>query len=272
MSPKPFSPHVAGIVPVSNYEGEFGLLLPNACLPLTKNYYMIQHAVVRCALAGCDTIWIVCEDDQAPLIREICGDFVIDPISEEKSNFAKFKSQGLKEIPIYYCPVHPKHRNRRDSYGWSVLQGALTAFHVSSMISKWVIPKNYYISFPFSYIDDATPRKFRSEMRSRGNILCSYEGQTVRHGALLDFCMDDVACKQYIYDLKRSSTGGSGSVEKRWSARYFSLANIFKNGNIDIEMTIPALEYLSVSDWESYTKLLNHTPDITKHLKLWRKK
>jgi hypothetical protein len=46
---------------------------------------------------------------------------------------AKFSSEQRKEIPIYYIPIHPKDRDRRDSYGWSVLYGAYSAWRVHTI-------------------------------------------------------------------------------------------------------------------------------------------
>ena len=118
--------HLAGIVPVANLKTDFGLDVPPFLLPVDTAFTAIQKAVFECALAGCNTIWIVANDDLAPIVRAIVGDWVYDPVYY--SSYSKFSSEERKEIPIYYIPIHPKDCDRRDSYGWSVLYGAYSAW------------------------------------------------------------------------------------------------------------------------------------------------
>ena len=107
--------HLAGIIPIANLKTDFDLLIPEVLLPLAAGFSAIQKSVFECAMAGCNTIWIIANDDLAPVIREAVGDWVYDPVYYHSP--AKFSSEQRKEIPIYYVPIHPKDRDRRDSYG-----------------------------------------------------------------------------------------------------------------------------------------------------------
>ena len=61
--------HLAGIIPVAGRRLEYDLPFPDVLLPIAKDYTLLESAIVECAYAGCDTIWIICNDDTAPLLR-----------------------------------------------------------------------------------------------------------------------------------------------------------------------------------------------------------
>ena len=159
--------HLAGIVPVANLETDFELQTPDVLIPINAGFTAIQKSVFECAMAGCNTIWIVANDDLAPVIRRIVGEWVYDPIYY--SSPVGFSSEGRKEIPIYYVPIHPKDRERRDSYGWSVLYGAYSAWKVAFKISKWITPDKYYVSFPMSAYDVYDIRQHRQLINHKTN-------------------------------------------------------------------------------------------------------
>ena len=60
--------HTAGIIPVANLKSEFELKTPEILLPISSDFTAIQKSVFECALAGCNTIWIVANDDLAPMV------------------------------------------------------------------------------------------------------------------------------------------------------------------------------------------------------------
>ena len=68
--------HVAGIVPLANLETDYALDVPVCMLPLNAGFTAIQKSVFECAIAGCDTIWIVANDDLAPIVRKTVGEWV----------------------------------------------------------------------------------------------------------------------------------------------------------------------------------------------------
>ena len=72
--------HLAGVIPVSGQKLEFDMPWHDCLMPLAPNYLAIERSVVECAYAGCETIWIICNDDMQPLIRHRLGDYVQDPV------------------------------------------------------------------------------------------------------------------------------------------------------------------------------------------------
>ena len=60
--------HLAGIIPIAGQPLEYGMPYPDCLLPIAPDYTMIEAAVVEAAFAGCDTIWIICNDDLAPIV------------------------------------------------------------------------------------------------------------------------------------------------------------------------------------------------------------
>ena len=132
--------HLAGIIPCAGQPLDFGMEWPDFMMPVAPNYTMLEAAILECAYAGCDSIWIVCNDDISPIIRHRVGEIVQDPVWLR--NMDKYPSETRRPIPIFYVPIHPKHRDKIDCYGWSVIYGALTIFKTTV---KMVIYRNHFI-------------------------------------------------------------------------------------------------------------------------------
>ena len=81
--------HTAGIIPVANLKTEIDTPIPEILLPVNNGFTAIQKSVFECALAGCNTIWIVANNDLAPIIRKVVGDWIYDPVYYERT-FTKF--------------------------------------------------------------------------------------------------------------------------------------------------------------------------------------
>jgi hypothetical protein len=69
-------------------------------LPVGNDYTLLDAALVECAYAGCDTIWIICNDDTAPLLRHRIGDYIEDP-SFYFYNTTR-NTDYRKRIPIFW--------------------------------------------------------------------------------------------------------------------------------------------------------------------------
>lgn len=143
--------HLAGVVPIASPESFFNMPWHDCLMPLNNNYLAIEKAVFDCALAGCDTIWIVGHLGTQPLVRKRLGEMIYDPLKmySGKELFFKRHDADLKniEIQIYYVPIHPKDKNKKDSLAYSVLYGADTAIKVCSNISIWAEPKCFFVHF-----------------------------------------------------------------------------------------------------------------------------
>ena len=72
--------HLAGIIPVANLKTDFNLDIPACMMPVDAGFTAIQKSVFECAIAGCSTIWIVANNDLAPIVRKRVGEWVYDPV------------------------------------------------------------------------------------------------------------------------------------------------------------------------------------------------
>ena len=262
--------HTAGIIPVANLDCDFGYPFPDILVPIEKSFTAIQKSVFECAMAGCNTIWIVANDDLAPIVRKTVGDWVYDPVYYERT-FTKFYSDHRREVPIYYVPIHPKDRDRRDSYGWSILHGVNTAYVTSYKISKWIVPSNFYVSFPMSVFDVHSIRESRKLISTnKNNFFIRHNNKTAIDGEYLSFTLKGEDFKQCRNLVNKATTreflpplegqqypSQKLPLEERWSARGFSLEKILspismKNATFhDVEWSY------NISTWEGYRTYLS---------------
>ena len=250
--------HLAGIIPISGMDLDFGFPWPDCMQPISKNYLAIERAVVECAYAGCETIWLVCNDDIQPIIKHRLGDFIQDPYHLHATNFVKHPSEYRKQIPIFYIPVHPKDRDKRDSYGWNIMHGILRAFSVSHKMSKCVIPGRYYIAFPYGIYDPKIVYSHRKRISSPSSFGLTFEGESIKTGAYMGFTLDASEFKQCLYETKKACSGASKNlpIEERWSSRNFGLDKIFKCVNIEKENIVELKWHYNIDSWESLLKYL----------------
>tara|TARA_Y100000310_G_scaffold88714_1_gene85780 strand:+ start:1585 stop:2472 length:888 start_codon:yes stop_codon:yes gene_type:complete len=260
--------HLSGIVPVAGFESDFNFPWHDCMQPIAPNYLAIEHAVIECAYAGCNTIWIVCNDDMQPLIRHRLGDFVQDPIWINRSH-EKFPKEHRKQIPIFYIPIHPKDYGKRDCYAWSILYGAVTAWRLSKVISKWIVPRKYYVSFPYGIYCPKVIREHRTTISSEKNFYLSYNGKTFQDGEYLGFSFGEEEYKQFR-DIIRTGTGelvpGTFDFDKtkrqylpfeeRYSARHFTLDKVFKDGIMSTAVGVELSWYYPIDNWENLTTFL----------------
>lgn len=268
--------HLAGIIPVANLPSDFGGITPPTLALVGSNFTAIQKAVHECAMAGCNTIWIVANDDMAPLIRKVVGEWVYDPVYYRRPS--KFSSEQRKEIPVYYVPIHPKDRDRRDSYGWSALYGAYSAWKVAYKISEWVCPDKYYISFPMGIYNVGCLREHRQLINHRTqNFFLTFESKTVKDNIPLSFTMfgeDFKACRRavnkkttraYLPPAKGEQYPSQKlPLEERWSARHFTLEEVFREVNEEQSNNVELDWFSDISTWSGYRHFLgsNNTVEI----------
>jgi hypothetical protein len=266
------------------------LAIPEVLLPISPGFSAIQKSVFECAMAGCNTIWIVANDDLAPVIREIVGDWVYDPVYYHSP--ARFSSEQRKEIPIYYVPIHPKDRDRRDSYGWSVLYGIHCAWRVAHNISQWITPDKYYISFPLSAFDIYQVRTWRREISDpKKNFFFTHKQSHIKNNLPISFTMtgeDFKLCRRTVNqkttrEYLPPSPGQQYPSQKlplqdRWSARHFNLEDVFEEVNEIDAHKVEVDWHYDIASWSGYRNFLSsgyliNTPEegLTKphiHVKL----
>ena len=256
MKTPPHGRNLAGIIPISGWQHSFDFPWPDYLFPLREGLLALERSVYECAYAGCDSIWIVCNDDIAPLAKQRVGDYVMSPRYFEEKDFVKRKDYHEKWIPVYYTPVPQKDRDRRDSLGWSVLHGALTSFIVSDKMSRWVCPTKYYVSFPYGIYSPSEIVKYRSIIRGPDSFFLSYNGETARDGLYLGFTFFPEDWPKFKWNIKNNCTGGDKSIpfQERWSSKNFTLDKIFKLGTIVVDKTLELSEYYDLETWDSVKK------------------
>ena len=269
------SNHLAGIIPVANFESDIEVPYDPCMLPVSNGLTAIQKSVFECALAGCNTIWIVANDDLAPIVRHTVGEWVYDPVYYERT-YTKFYKEHRKEVPIYYVPINPKDRNRRDSYGWSILHGINSAWYTAYKISKWIIPDNYYICFPMSAYDIYGVREHRKEISNPNkNFFMSYQGKTVKDDEYLAFTMkgDDfkkcrnlinkTTTREYLPPLPSQRYPSQKiPLHQRWSARNFPNSKILSPLQIDNSTVVDLNWYYNISSWDGYVEYMSSENSI----------
>ena len=268
--------HLAGIVPVAGQSLDFKMDWQDSLMPIAPNYTLLEHAIYECAWAGCETIWIVLHEDTAPLLRYRIGDYIQDPVHVNRTG-ERWPEQAQKRIPIFYVPVHPKDRDRRDCIAWSVIYGSLIAFKTSSNISKWTIPDKYYVSFPYGVFDPQELRPFRKKISSSKNFFMTYFENSI----FTNHCTSFTFGKDEFISFRRRVREGSGTyapghynengtpnkrlpLEERYSARFFELKDVFIDFTQGEATQFQPSSFYNVDSWENYRNFM--MSDFAKNL------
>ena len=258
--------NLVGIIPVAGHDKyDFDQPWPDCLMPIASGYSLIEASVVECAWAGCKSIWICANDNLAPIIRKKIGDWAWDPVWNNR-NLAPIAGEEKRRIPIFYVPVPLKHRDKIDCLSWSVIHGALTAFKLTSGLSRWVTPSKYYVSFPHSYFDPTQLREHRKTINSSRNIYVSSNGMTIKDDFLASFTFGKDDWLEFRRVI-RTGTGikvpGSNYLdglklppEERWSARWFTPSKVFDPLNLDDALEIPVEGFYNVRSWDEYSSFI----------------
>ena len=250
--------HLAGVIPVAGSRLDLKFPFPDVMLPIANNYTLLDAAVVECAYAGCDTIWIVCNDDTAPLLRHRIGDYIEDP-SYYFYNTSRNKDHR-KRIPIFWVPQHPKDRDKRDCLSWSVIYGALSAFKVTANISKWITPDKYYVSFPYGIADPKEVMSIRKDYRTSKNYYMVNNNETVQDNVYTSFTFG----KEEFIRFRRNVRKGTGKfkgdyksmeplpLEERWSARFFEPKDVFNDLDLEEATLLHVQRFFNIVSWRDY--------------------
>lgn len=272
--------HLSGIIPIANYKVELNTHYPELLTLVDDEFSLIQKSVYECASAGCNTIWIVANDDMAPIIRKVVGEWVYDPVYYKRDLESKFYSHLRREIPIYYVGIKPKDMKRRDSYGWSILEGMHASYMTAYKISKWLLPEKYFVSFPFGVFDTDVIRQNRKLIKDKKkNLFFTHNQKSLLSNDYLPFTLtgeDFIKCRRNVnkkttreflpplpsekYPTKRLPP------HQRWSARFFSLYDIFQPLEEQKSNSLELDWYYDVSSWNGYINYLRSGNIINKPL------
>jgi len=252
--------HLAGIIPIAGPQLDFNFPWHDCMMPIARDYLAIERAVLECAYAGCETIWIVCNDDMQPLIRYRLGDYVNDPVWVYR-HYERDKSEKKKLIPIQYVPIHPRDRNKRDCYGWSILYGAMIADKISKGLSTWVRPDRFYVAFPYGVYPHWHPRAHRPEISAakEQKVLYRFDGKTIIDGEYLGFTFNHSDLEQFKTEVKEKSSGLFKTntrerlpIGERYSYRFFTLDKIFDTIDTTNVIYVDVEKYYRIDSWDLY--------------------
>jgi hypothetical protein len=266
MHQAPKGRNLAGIIPISGREDKLNLPWSDCLQPLGAGITAIENSVYECAVMKCNSIWIICNDDTAPLIRKRIGDYVLDPEIYSSWDFKRLPHLSKEYIPVFYVPVLQKDRNRRDTLGWSVLHGALTAFIVSKKISQWAVPTSYYVTFPYGIYNAKSLKAHRADIRAGQRCYVSHQGKTVRDNLYLPFSFTPEDWLEFRRRINEENTGGNKNLplEERWSAKNFTLDKIFNHDKIVIDQQIEIEQYYSLDSWKELREYYRSDLEINK--------
>ena len=248
--------HLAGIIPITTKPMDFGMDWHDCLMPIAPNFYAIERAVYECAIAGCETIWVVANDDVSPLIRHRIGDYVQDPVYLGRK--ATFPSAHRRRISVYYVPLPVVHNNKDWCISWSIVHGASVARDISLEISKWVAPKKYYVAFPYSVYDAKCLRSHRKEISSNDNFSLTFSGESFKDNKMLGFSFDDnelSKAKELFEITENSMTSADLEDEKDFFFRELSLAKVFKH--VILYNTAELSWSFPIDSWEAYCRYLS---------------
>lgn len=268
--------HLAGIIPVAASAGEFNLPGHDVFMPISPDFSLVEAAVAECSYAGCESIWIVCNDDIAPLLKHKVGDWVEDLYTIEKGQYVRYPKENHVSIPIYYVPIHPKHRDKYDCYAWSILHGANVAYWICRRLGRWMIPDRYYVSFPFGVYDPQEVKKAKSKLSTPTPYYFSHEGKTVCDGVPLGFTFDASEWKRARNVIKSNSRTYYPPLEgeriptrkvppdERRKSRHFKLLDVFKDADLSGAIINELPWFYDLTTWDQYGKLITsgHCEDI----------
>jgi hypothetical protein len=265
--------HLAGIVPIACQPLGFNLPWHESLMPIAPNYLAFERAIYECAVAGCETIWIVSHRETTPLLRHRLGDWVYDPVINPslKSKYVDRPSEHLKQIPLYYVPIGTKDRGVRDGLVWSIFYGIRKAYHISQYFSKWVTPNRYYVAFPYSTYNALDIRPHRVDISSgKPFFIQTPEGKTVKDGALTGFTISPEEYSSYLKNFRDHENilwkngewkdgkfvGEKLPLDKRYSGRFVTLEQTFGSANVSEESLLKLKWYHQIDTWNGYTKYL----------------
>lgn len=246
--------HLAGIVPIVTKPMDFQFDWHDCLVPVAPNFYAVENAVLECARAGCDTIWLVANDDTTPLVRHRLGDYVQDPVWVNRN--VRFKSLYRRPIPIFYVPMDHIHENKRHCISWTILHGAKTAFDVGSLISKWVSPSKFYVSFPYSVYSTDFIAPHRPAIKRSKNCALTFRDKSFAKGDMLAFTFNKADLANLISQFQETENsfllGHELENEEEFFEENFSLDKTFGCAIIDIDKELEVPWYYPIDSWENY--------------------
>ena len=250
----------------------FGFQWHDSLMPIGANYTALEKAIFECACAGCESIWITVNDSWAPLIKERIGDYIFDPVWYYRK-YDVNPRDGRKLIPIFVVPHMTKYRGRRDSLGWGILNSAIFAKSTFGHLSDYATPNMFYAAFIFGAYNPRELVSERSVISSTNKFFLTHKGKSIKDGARLGFTFSWEEVKKINAYISSEGTGewkaigkfvkGDRSawserlpVEERYSARNFTLDEVFTTLEFENAHSLEVSWFYDISSWEGYKKFM----------------
>lgn len=269
--------NLVGCISLHRIPNNFGMPWKDYLIPVGDKINALQRAVLECAAAGCKSIWISCNYDQAPYARQCVGDYIIDPYVIYNT-FEKLKYLKKEYIPIFFIPMDVADLNIRDSMSWGIVNSAVNATKVYSNISHHVRPDRFYVSFVQSCYNPWALMKHRQKVKSTTyNFHLTHEGKSFKTGEYLGFTFS----RKELGDIRLhvfkkgtiTKTGGFGEpkallpLEERYSGKNFTVDEVFNPVIIDENHALELKAYHNIETWEGYrsfieSKMVIRTPKL----------
>jgi len=266
--------HLAGIIPVSGQPLDFKMPWDDHLMPVSKNYLAVERSIYECAMAGCETIWIIANKDTMPLMRHRIGDWVLDPIINIRTlKEAKNPKDRFKQIPIYYVPISPKDKEIRMSIAHSILFAYKKISFICGAFSRWSTPGKFYVSFPYGVYSVKALHDHRHRFSSKESVfLQSPDGKTAKDGEYLAFTFDtndyrlyrdtfrsieDKLWKGYWDPEANNMVKIRLPYDEQYTGRFITIVDILEPAIITPENSIVLPWYNNISSWANYKGYLS---------------
>jgi len=251
--------HLAGIVPIACKPTGYDLPWDDCLIPIAPNYFAFENAVYQAAMAGCETIWLVCPQETSPVVRKRIGDFIYDPSSVGSKRFSIAPDKHRKLIPIYYVPIKVQNQHKSACLPWSIIRGALVARDISSSISKWTKPDKYFVSFPYGIYDaDAIRPERRAISKLEADWCLSYKGKTFNDNLHLSYTFSPEQLTQCERTFMEHEDGLLLSDESAFEyyTNEMKISDIFRDHEENTRQF--NIDYFSqIDSWDSYKNYLS---------------
>jgi len=267
------SAQIAGIVPISGRKLDYDMPWHDSLMPISPNYLAVERAVAECAYAGCSTIWLICSDDVQPLIRYQVGEQVEDPVYRHR-HFEHSKKDFKRFIRVYYVPIDIKDINKRDCLSWSAIYGVIVANKIIKSISSWLVPKRFYIAWPYGCYLPHAVREHRKDILNR-NFMLAHQDKTIQNDKYLGFNITLEQALELRSEIREKSTGMWSNpdtrdkrlpLDERFSYRNFKPSQVFDTLETNKYKVCNVENYHDISNWENYCNFLSQDIQYKKPL------
>jgi hypothetical protein len=264
--------NLVGCISLHKTENNFGMPWKDYLIPVgEKKINALQRAVLECAIAGCKSVWISCNYDEAPYARKSVGHFILDPYIFYNS-FEKFRFLKKEYIPIFFVPMNVTDLNVRDSMGWGIINSAVNADYVYKNLSKYVRPDRFYASFvqgcynPWCLLDQRKKTK-----NTNHNFHLTFQGRSVKTNDYMGFTFSRKELGQIRSHVFKEGTGRnifdesnpdvlfnkiSLPIEERYSGKNFALDKVFEPVILDQSNSFELNQYFTIDNWSGYSEFM----------------